>query len=263
MKNSTFITIVIVVAAVASWVIFTYLLPEYVRAGGPLVMVLIGLFLMVMTFVVERYLSLKKAEGKGDLGKFLHEVKNRLAEGDTEGAMQACDNQRSTLASVIRAGLERYSALRQENRLDAEQQLAETQRAMEEATMLEMPALEKNLVALSTIASIATMVGLLGTTLGMIKSFQAMQSGGAPDAGQLARGISEALINTAGGLVAAIIAIVAYNYFMTKIDNFTYLIDEGAYLLVQTLTTRRAQESAGAMPRAAAQAAVMPRQPLS
>jgi len=101
-----------------------------------------------------------------------------------------------------------------------------------------VPLLEKNLVALSTIASIATMVGLLGTTIGMIRAFRALAHAGAPDAIQLSIGISEALINTAGGLAAAIIGIVFYNYFVTKVDNFTYMIDEASYTVMEILTGR-------------------------
>ena len=106
------------------------------------------------------------------------------------------------------------------------------------ATSLEVPLLERNLVALSTIASIATMAGLLGTTIGMIRAFAALARAGAPDSIQLATGISEALINTALGLFAAIVGIVAYNFFTTKVDNFTYMIDEAVYNVVQILTTR-------------------------
>lgn len=116
--------------------------------------------------------------------------------------------------------------------------MAETQRAIEEATSLETPLLERNLIALSTIASIATMAGLLGTTVGMIRAFTALAKAGAPDAIQLSIGISEALINTALGLTAAIIGIVAYNFFVTKVDNFTYMIDEASYNVVQILYSR-------------------------
>ncbi|MBP1654548.1 MAG: outer rane transport energization protein ExbB, partial [Bacteroidetes bacterium] len=100
------------------------------------------------------------------------------------------------------------------------------------------PLLERNLVALSTIASIATMLGLLGTTIGMIRAFAALARAGAPDAIQLSIGISEALINTALGLLAAIIGIVAYNFFVTKVDNFTYMIDESSYNVVQILNSK-------------------------
>jgi biopolymer transport protein ExbB len=83
------------------------------------------------------------------------------------------------------------------------------------------------------------MVGLLGTVVGMIRSFQALAHAGAPDAVQLSIGISEALINTAGGLIAAIMGIVAYNIFTTKVDNFTYMIDEASYSIVQSLAYRQ------------------------
>ncbi len=79
--------------------------------------------------------------------------------------------------------------------------------------------------------------------MGMIRSFEAMARSGAPDAVQLALGISEALINTAGGLVSGIGGIVAYNFFTTKIDNFTYMIDEASYSIVQSLVSRKPSRS--------------------
>jgi len=114
----------------------------------------------------------------------------------------------------------------------------EVQRAIEEATALEMPILEKNLIAMSTIASIATMLGLFGTVIGMIRAFTALAQAGAPDAIQLSIGISEALINTALGIFAAIVGIVAYNFFVNKVDNFTYMIDEASYDILQTLKVK-------------------------
>jgi biopolymer transport protein ExbB len=86
------------------------------------------------------------------------------------------------------------------------------------------------------------MVGLLGTVIGMIRSFEAMARAGAPDATQLSIGISEALINTAGGLVAAIVAIIAYNFFVNKVDNFTYMLDEASYNVTQTLNNQSASQ---------------------
>jgi biopolymer transport protein ExbB len=119
-----------------------------------------------------------------------------------------------------------------------DKKMIEVKRAIDEATNLETPLLEKNLVMLSTISSIATMVGLLGTTLGMIKAFEALGQGGSVSATQLSLAISEALYNTAGGLAGAVIAIVAYNYFTTKVDNFTYLIDEAVLSVTDILTVR-------------------------
>ena len=92
--------------------------------------------------------------------------------------------------------------------------------------------LSKNLVVLSTCATIATLVGLVGTVLGMIRSFAAM-SQGSPDTAALATGISEALINTFLGIAGSTIAIIMYNFFSTKIDAMTYSIDEASFTVVQ------------------------------
>lgn len=92
--------------------------------------------------------------------------------------------------------------------------------------------LAKNLPVLSTIASICVLVGLIGTVLGMIKSFGAM-SHGAPDTAQLAAGISEALINTTLGILGSCLAIIFYNFFNTKIDQMTHSMDEASFTIVQ------------------------------
>jgi biopolymer transport protein ExbB len=105
--------------------------------------------------------------------------------------------------------------------------------------MLETPLLERNLVVLSTIASTATMIGLIGTVMGMIRSFSALgEGGGAGSATQLSIGISEALYNTALGIGASIVAIIFYNFFTNKVDRFVYLIDEASLNLVETIQTR-------------------------
>lgn len=258
MKQSTFVVILVVGALAASILIYMFVLGNpgnfadgsnrekplnmmgQVYTGGVIVPILITLSIMVITFVIERTLSLRKAQGRGSLATFLKNVQKNLGNNDLENAIQVCDQQRGSLATIIKAGLERFQNLQRESKhLEAEKQMAEVQRAIEEATALEMPILEKNLIAMSTIASIATMFGLLGTVIGMIRAFRALaQQGGSPDAIQLSIGISEALINTALGLFAAIVGIVAYNFFVNKVDNFTYMIDEASYDVVQTLTSR-------------------------
>jgi biopolymer transport protein ExbB len=218
-----------------SLAIYEYLLPDYVRQGGPLVVLLITLSLLAVTYVFERLFTLRKARGKKSLPEFLKNLQMLLAKGDLQGAIALCNQQRGSLANVVRSGLERYDQVRGE-KLTTDQKIAETRRAIEEANMLEVPLLERNLISLSTIASISTMVGLLGTTIGMIRSFRAMGHAGAPDAIQLAVGISEALINTAGGLFIAIGTIVAYNVFVTRVDNFNYMMDEATYEVMQLLS---------------------------
>ncbi len=258
MKNSVFFTVVLILAALASAAIYMFALPEFVREGGPLVASLIMLTLMVGTFVIERLLSLRKAQGRRGYAPFLREVLDRTRSGDIQGAIELCDRQGGTMAGVLGSGLRRYQAIADET-TDKRTVIDEVEHALDEATSLEAPALERNLVALSTIASIATMVGLLGTTIGMIRAFAALANAGAPDAVQLSLGISEALINTAGGLIAAIIAIVAYNYFTTRIDGLMHNTEEAGAALVQSLGLRAASSTRSATMRTAAEAAAAQR----
>ena len=209
---------------------------EQMKLGGYLVAGLILLAILQTSFIIERLWSLKKAAGRGSLPDFLNNVRKALHRGDVQAAIQLCGQQRGSAANVIRAGLERYQQVLSDG-APKEKIVAETQAAIQEANGLEVPLLERNLIALSTIASIATMVGLLGTVIGMIRSFAALGHTGAVDASKLAIGISEALINTAGGLAIAIAGIVAYNVFVTRVDNFNYMMDEASYEAVQLLSS--------------------------
>jgi len=238
MKGS-FLSISIVIAAIISTFIFIYLLPQFVKDGGPLVIALITLAILIVALIVERMLSLKKAQGREAMATYLRKVQQAIHNGDVDGAIQLSDKQRGSLAAVIASGLRRYKEL--ENIPDRKAAMDEVKQAIEEATLLEVPVLERNLVAMSTIASIGTMVGLLGTTIGMIRAFAALATqGGAPDPAELSLAISEALINTAGGIAVGIAGIVAYNFFTTKVDGFTYMIDEASQSIVDALARRRA-----------------------
>jgi len=104
---------------------------------------------------------------------------------------------------------------------------------------LELPMLEKNLVFLSTIASVATLIGLFGTVLGMIRAFAALgeDTGGGAAATKLSQGIAEALYNTALGIGTSAVAIIFYNMFTTRIDSITYGIDESGFTLTQSFAS--------------------------
>lgn len=237
MRPGTFISIILVLCFVASYVIFEYMLPKFVKDGGYVVILLMVLTMMDITFIIERSLTMKKAKGKRSQVQFLRDTMDAIRKNDIAKSVELCNAQRGTMANVLRAGLERYQTIADEN-LTSDRQVAEVRRAFDEANALEMPLLERNLIGLQTIATIATLVGLLGTTIGMIRAFAAMAQEGAPDALQLALGISEALINTAGGLAAAIMGIVAYNFFINKVDTFTYAVDEVSQEVVSILTGR-------------------------
>lgn len=202
--------------------------------AGIVVPVLLGLMLMAIVFSFERYFVITKAAGKGNVDAFVTRVQSLLASGDLDTAIKECDKQQGSVANVIKSGLVKYKEVSADTRVDSEKATIAIQKEIEEATALEMPMLEKNMVIISTLVSIGTLVGLLGTVTGMIKAFSALATGGAPDQAQLANGISEALINTATGIATSAIATVMYNVFTTKIDKLTYSIDEAGYSIVQT-----------------------------
>lgn len=209
-----------------------------IYTGGPLVGVLLGLVIISATFSIERFISINKAKGKTDMSGFIKRVVDQLVKGDTETALAECNKQRGSMANVLRAAIERFKEVENDKEYVAEKKISEVQRAIDEAVNLETPLLEKNLVVLSTVASISTMVGLLGTTLGMIRAFSALASSGTVSATQLSIGISEALYNTAGGLIGAVLSIVMFNFFTTKVDGFVYMIDEAILNITQIFTVR-------------------------
>jgi biopolymer transport protein ExbB len=206
--------------------------------GGIIVPVLIGMFLMVIVFSIERFLTISKALGKGSIADFIRKVQYHLANKNVDAALAECDKQRGSVANVMKAGLRRYKEMINETGLDTEQKVMAIQKEVEEATALELPMLSKNLVFLSTITSVGTLVALLGTVIGMIKSFSALGAeGGGGDAGDLALGISEALYNTALGIGTSAFALIMYNVFTTKIDSITYGIDESGFTLTQSFAS--------------------------
>lgn len=203
--------------------------------GGIIVPVLIGSFLTVVTFVIERFLTVSKAAGTGSIAEFVRNVQFHLANKDVDKALVACDRQKGSVGNVMKAGLKKYKEMITNTELVTEQKVLNIQKEVEEATALELPMLEKNLVFLSTIASVATLLGLLGTVLGMIKSFSALgDEGGGDAARELSKGISEALFNTALGIGTSAVAIIMYNVFTTRIDGITYGIDESGFTLTQS-----------------------------
>ena len=205
-----------------------------VYKGGFIVPVLQTLFLTVIVLAIERGIALSAAKGKGNIAKFVSGVKACLAKNDIAGAQALCKQQKGSVAAVVAAALVRYQEMDTNTVLTKEQKVATLQKEVEEATALEMPALQQNLPIIATMTTLGTLVGLLGTVMGMIKSFQALSQSGAPDSTELSTGISEALINTAFGIATGAFAVIFYNYYTNKIDNLTYAIDEIGFSIVQT-----------------------------
>lgn len=202
--------------------------------GGFIVPILQTLFLTVIVLSVERYIALSGAKGKGDITKFVANVKKALVSNDIAGAKELCRKQRGSVAAVVYAALNRYEEMDKNTELSKEQKVATLQKEVEEAMAVEMPSLQQNLPIVATLTTLGTLVGLLGTVIGMIKSFQALSASGAPDSSELSAGISEALVNTAFGIATGAFAVISYNYYTNKIDKLTYAIDEIGFTIVQT-----------------------------
>ena len=203
--------------------------------GGPVVHVLVMCMLTVLVFSLERFFVLNKAEGAGNLENFVLTIRQLLKANKLEEAKEECDKQQGSVGNVVKEALVSYQALTKETQLNKEQKMAALSKSIEEATTLEMPMMEKNMTILSTLGTVATLIALLGTVMGMINAFYALGSGGGtPDAAALSIGISEALINTALGIGTSAVAIIFYNFFTSKIDGMTFKIDEIAMSIQQS-----------------------------
>jgi biopolymer transport protein ExbB len=251
--QNAFATSAILIAFIIAWLLFVNIMGNPVNfeggnpkghpiegnylgiiyKGGFVVPILMTCVLVLIIFTFERMITLSRAKGKGRLNSFVRQLQILLAEDKVEEAIVACDKQRGSLANVMKAGLSRYRDLQKDQVLEKDQKILSIQKSFEEATALELPMLSRNMVIFSTLASISVLIGLIGTVLGMIRAFGALAQAGAPDALALSTGISEALINTALGITGSTLAIIAFNYFSSSIDAYTYKIDEAGFSLTQ------------------------------
>ena len=259
-KNAFFIILVCFVLAV---LFFKYILgaPEHfvngdptqpvkdgnlmgtVYKGGVVVPVIITLLFSVIALSIERFFALRTAFGKSSLGKFVINVKQAITAGDMAKAQQLCDKQQGSVSNVVGASIAAYNEMEHTPNLKRAQKVAKIQQAHEEATQLEMPTLQMNMPIVATIVTLGTLTALFGTVVGMIRSFAALASGGGGDSLQLSEGISEALVNTASGILTSWVAVVSYNYYSNKIDKLTYALDEVGYTIAKTYEANHADEA--------------------
>ncbi len=203
--------------------------------GGVLVPIGIGLLLITITMSIERLITLGRASGRMSMESFVHQIESLIEQNRIDEAIALCDKQRGTLGNVVRETLTRMKLVQDDKNFTKEQKLASVQKAVEESLALELPMLEKHMTVIATIVSIGTLIGLIGTVLGMIRAFAALATSGAPDAVALATGISEALVNTALGITTSTISTIVYNYFTSRIDSIVYRVDEAGFIITQTL----------------------------
>ena len=259
-KNAFFIILVCFVLAV---LFFKYILgaPEHfvngdptqpvkdgnlmgtVYKGGVVVPVIITLLFSVIALSIERFFALRTAFGKSSLGKFVISVKKAIVAGDMAKAQELCDKQQGSVANVVGASIAAYKEMENTPNLKRAAKVSKIQQAHEEATQLEMPTLQMNMPIIATIVTLGTLTALFGTVVGMIRSFAALASGGGGDSLQLSEGISEALVNTASGILTSWVAVVSYNYYSNKIDKLTYALDEVGYTIAKTYVANHADEA--------------------
>ena len=259
-KNAFFIILVCFVLAV---LFFKYILgaPEHfvngdptqpvkdgnlmgtVYKGGVVVPVIITLLFSVIALSIERFFALRTAFGKSSLGKFVISVKKAIVAGDMAKAQELCDKQQGSVANVVGASIAAYKEMENTPNLKRAAKVSKIQQAHEEATQLEMPTLQMNMPIIAPIVTLGTLTALFGTVVGMIRSFAALASGGGGDSLQLSEGISEALVNTASGILTSWVAVVSYNYYSNKIDKLTYALDEVGYTIAKTYEANHADEA--------------------
>lgn len=202
---------------------------EMVVKGGPIMYPIILCSVIALAIVIERVYHLHRA--KIDTRKFMDEVANVLRRNKIMEAIEMCDATPGPIAHILKAGILKHDRPRQE-----------IKEAIEEAGLYEVPRMEKNLTALSTVAHISPLLGLLGTVVGMVRCFQVIQekstSLNAVSPGDLAGGIWQALITTVAGLAVAIPAYVAYNYLVSRVDNLVLDMERSATDLINVLTQR-------------------------
>jgi biopolymer transport protein ExbB len=190
--------------------------------GGLFMWPLLALTFFGVVVILERFYTLSKAHINAK--EFMVNIQEALKQGGPENAAELCSNTRGPVATVLHAGL-----------LRLDRGIGHVEKAIEESGAVEMAFLERGLVWLSTVANLAPLIGFLGTVSGMIRAFADIAAAGDVDPSVVAGGISEALITTAAGLVVAIPAQTAYNFFLSKIDKIIIDLQESSNQFVDDL----------------------------
>lgn len=205
---------------------------EWIVKGGPMMVPILLCSILALAVILERFIYLQKI--KLDTKKFMNDVSDSLKRNRAMDAINMCEQAPGPLPNVLKAGILKYDRTRQE-----------IKEAIEDASLHEIPRLERNIGILATIAHISTLLGLLGTVIGMIEVFQKIQEKSAAlnpvTPADLSGGIWQALIATAAGLIVAIPTLTAYNYFVSRVNNFILQMEISATDLVNILSEKKVE----------------------
>ncbi len=203
---------------------------ELISRGGVVMWPIFFCSIVALAVAIERFYNLRKMTA--DTREFMDQIRNALRQSRVQDALQVCDETNTPIARIVKAGL-----------LKCARSKAEIREAIEDAGHLEVPRLERYLPVLATCASVAPLLGLLGTVQGMIKCFAAIETlQGQVNPSNLAEGIGNALITTFAGLIVAIPSLVVYNYFVARVDNLVVLMELRSSEVVDLLTKDRVEE---------------------
>ncbi len=210
---------------------------KFLLEGGPFMWPLLALLVMAIAVIIERYRSLKLLET--DAGSLREEVIELLSEDKVEESLKLCDSARGPVPAILSNGLRKYLVLRRLN-YDQAQMEQQVVKSMENYGVNIVAALERHLPILATIASVAPMLGFLGTVPGMIVAFGDIEANiGQQNIVQAAAsGIRVALLTTAFGLIVGIPAYIAFNYFTGLINDFVLQVESSAAELIEVVSLR-------------------------
>lgn len=183
----------------------------YLTNGGILMYVILIMSIIGLSAVIERFIHFRKYE-KDNRTTLNKELRVMIEQGNIIDVVKKLHPEKSAVSRVLKVVLYDYYN-------NPNSSIEKLEEKGKERAMAEIAGLEKNMWIISLVAHLTPFVGLLGTVTGMIKAFQAVSIYGTGDASVLAKGISEALFTTAGGLFVAIPALIFYNYFNKKIDK--------------------------------------------
>jgi biopolymer transport protein ExbB len=196
---------------------------KFIQMGGILMWPIMACSIVALAVTLERLWRLRRAQT--GMREFMDAMRSILRQRRIQEALTLCDESDTPVARVVKAGVLKHNRPK-----------ADIREAIEDAGRLEVPRLERNLGALATCTSIAPLLGLLGTVVGMIKCLAVvMHKGGQVIPGDLAEGIGNALVTTAAGLSVAIPSLIAYNYLVSRVDNLVLEMEVGSSDLVELL----------------------------
>ena len=203
---------------------------EMMQKGGPIMWPILFCSVVAFAIVIERLMSLRKAQI--DTKTFMEQISKSIKRNKIMEALDLCEKTSGPIAHILKAGILKHDRLRSEIR-----------EAIEDASIHEIPQLEKNLPVLATVAHISPLLGLLGTVTGMVSAFQVIEQKASSvnpvNPGDLAGGIWEALLTTVAGLCVAIPTFVAYNYLVSRVDGFVLEMERSATDLLNMLGEKR------------------------